>query len=143
MEIGIFANESDDNFLGSRDLDNEYESEYLVRLESKKSFCTLILRHSINLLHRFYSCPPPQTRKRPTVWGRRTAWTWPRRPPGSRPASSRLGSSSPFSSQVESFIEKNKKFDTHGVFHEDFFSRHDIDLGFLTVLSKYFQSPWS
>ena len=48
MEIGIFANESDDNFLGSRDLDDEYESEYLVRLESKKSFCTLILRHSIN-----------------------------------------------------------------------------------------------
>ena len=30
MEIGIFANESDDNFLGSRDLDDEYESEYLV-----------------------------------------------------------------------------------------------------------------
>ena len=37
MEIGIFANESDDNFLGSRDLDNEYESEYLVRFESGKS----------------------------------------------------------------------------------------------------------
>ena len=36
MEIGIFANESDDNFLGSRELDNEYESEYLVRLESEK-----------------------------------------------------------------------------------------------------------
>ena len=34
MEIGIFANESDDNFLGSRELDNEYESEYLVRLDS-------------------------------------------------------------------------------------------------------------
>lgn len=30
MEIGIFANESDDNFLGSRDLDDEYESEYQV-----------------------------------------------------------------------------------------------------------------
>jgi len=28
MEIGIFANESDDNFLGSRDLDDEYGSEY-------------------------------------------------------------------------------------------------------------------
>ena len=36
MEIGIFANESDDNFLGSRDLDNEYESEYLVRFKSEK-----------------------------------------------------------------------------------------------------------
>ena len=30
MEIGIFANESDDNFLGSRDLDDEYGSEYQV-----------------------------------------------------------------------------------------------------------------
>ena len=36
MEIGIFANESDDNFLGSRDLDNDYESDYLVRFESEK-----------------------------------------------------------------------------------------------------------
>ena len=35
MEIGIFANESDDNFLGSRDLDDEYESEYLVRFDGK------------------------------------------------------------------------------------------------------------
>ena len=50
MEIGIFANESDDNFLGSRDLDDEYESEYLVRFESKRVILHL-QRHIINLLY--------------------------------------------------------------------------------------------